>query len=515
MSVHRLRESRAEHESWKSSVIILDDRTQEKIRRLIDEAVEDMYPLDHEILEIEQRLRNLKRQREKEAARIATLRAAISRVKKIPPELLAEIFMHISPFKTPLPPTDRYPWILGHVCTHWRHALWTTPSIWNKIRISKPPQAQWEGRVDDWRNILRETFKYILSQTSTLISLFTWNEEAVTILDILISHNQRFRNLEIHHPDQGIIFALMSLPRSSLQNLEKLDMTWKATTKDSTELPSSFETAPNLRRVFFTSPDKFYNAQFLLLPWEQLTEVFVTCMGVPPTIIHTTLQRCQALVKCQFLIGTDTMAITDTSLTLPTLEMLELIAKHSFDWSGFIQPFITPCLKILDISALHIPLQTFISLIVRSGCTLDTISFYMDEQEGIDEFHYESFLGYLSTVTSFYFSQWVTPVSIVTKIHHGLLPLVTRSEWRVRPAGLEAFLDVINTRFAMESKLTERNYIYLFISCLGGPGLAGIVDDYRRLHEEYQRYDWLDLTVINEETGLPMEYEDEEHTGGE
>lgn len=142
-----------------------------------------------------------------------------------------------------------------------------------------------------------------------------------TILDILISHNQRFENLEIHHPDQHIIFTPMSLPKTSLSNLEKLDMSWKvATQQDSTQLSSSFETAPSLRRVFFASSDQPYNHQFLPLPWEQLTEVFITCVGVPPTIIHTTLQRCQALVKCQFFIGTDSMTITDTSLTLPILE---------------------------------------------------------------------------------------------------------------------------------------------------------------------------------------------------
>lgn len=71
-------------------------------------------------------------------------------------------------------------------------------------------------------------------------------------------------------------------------------------------------------------------------------------------------------------------------------------------------------------------------------------------------------MGYLSTVTSFYVSQWVTLVSIVRKIHHGLLPLVTGSEWKVRPAGLEAFFDVIDARFFTESKLTERGDIYLF-----------------------------------------------------
>lgn len=119
----RLQESPAELELWKSSDIILPDKTQEKIRRLIDGDVEVMDFLDREILETEQRLRNLKQRKETDAARIATLCAATSSAKKIPPEILADIFVHLSPVELLLPPMYRYPWVLGYVCAYWREVL--------------------------------------------------------------------------------------------------------------------------------------------------------------------------------------------------------------------------------------------------------------------------------------------------------------------------------------------------------------------------------------------------------
>ncbi|KAF9457611.1 hypothetical protein BDZ94DRAFT_1115650, partial [Collybia nuda] len=94
--------------------------------------------LDKEIFQVQEvanRLSGLFERREHEAARIRTIQGSISALKRIPPEVLAEIFIYFIPEDYPyitIPNINLYcyPWFLGRVCSRWRQIMWETPRLW-------------------------------------------------------------------------------------------------------------------------------------------------------------------------------------------------------------------------------------------------------------------------------------------------------------------------------------------------------------------------------------------------
>jgi hypothetical protein len=446
-------------------------------------------------------------------------RKGASSVEKIPPEVLAEIFMFLCPMEVLLPPSKRllgldryrYPWALGHVCTSWRDVLWASPKIWENIRIDHGGIGFFECNNCEER--IYKPFLYIISTTQTLLSVrlkVEWGR-CVSGLHTIVEHNHRFKSLTLHFAGQSDFFSLMDLPKHSFPNLEQLDVSWNYTDRQHPDQTSScFQTAPSLRRVYFGDIGSDHNPRLLLLPWEQLTDIFITCMDIPPAIIHTILKHCQALVYCHFTYGTGAIPATNIILALPNLESLELISwRHQvFDWEGFLQPFFTPSLKHLKILTSQLSPQPLTSLITRSKCALETVTFRIwshsiDELHSVDELHYKGLLKCLSTVTKFS-GNWITPPSIISKIHDTLLPLLEESNWCLRPDGLEIFLDVLDWYAASSSKGGERRKVRMVIECLDGPGLEGVKDRYHMRFEVYQGLHWLDLIVMNE--GTPLQY---------
>jgi hypothetical protein len=132
------RETPAEFELWTKSDFIPSDDVQDRIHRLLGEAVEDTGPLKCEILQIQERLRDLEQKLHTKVVRIDSILS----MKKIPPEIMGEIFLHIRDGAVVGLPALRKVylnhWIFGHVCTCWRHIFWDLPSIWNNVEITEP-----------------------------------------------------------------------------------------------------------------------------------------------------------------------------------------------------------------------------------------------------------------------------------------------------------------------------------------------------------------------------------------
>jgi hypothetical protein len=529
MTIARPRETHAELESWKTNDL-LPETVQREIRQLLLQAIEDMDDLNREISEtkihpmsLQQHLKDLHHEKTEDTARIRTLRSAISPLKKIPPEVLTEIFIHLFPDKMVLPPTKKsHPWTLTHVCTHWRNIVWTSPATSGVIRIEDPNciggyDEQMEF-IHRWSPIVHATFYHVLSVTRSLLSLHAPRNGAAAIFDLVLSHSYRFQSLalEINKASFG---SFMNLPQHSLKYLEDLDIHIYGDDTPVHNTTSSLETLPNLYKVSLTSVTFRNITLSLLLPWEQLKEVTMTHMNIHPTIVHTVLQHCQALRKCRFTMGPDQVLPFNAVITLPHLEILDLTSyyasHHALDWDAFLQPFVTPSLKGLTIATPHTSLQAFIALIIRSKCSLSAMIFDIctDEPTASD---YESFLEHLSTVTTFE-SIWTTPTSIIKKIHKSLLPRLKTSFWTVHPNGLESLLNFINAAIQDSKENTEHSReIKMLIVCRSGPGLGQVEKRYQGCYEQYQDYDWLDLDVHNLKTRHNMEdvHDSEEEGAG-
>lgn len=69
-------------------------------------------------------------------------RALISPVRQIPPETLAEIFVHCLPdssYSYPVRDLNQAPLILTIICRDWRRIALSTPQLWNTLHVYLPP----------------------------------------------------------------------------------------------------------------------------------------------------------------------------------------------------------------------------------------------------------------------------------------------------------------------------------------------------------------------------------------
>ncbi|KAF8211033.1 hypothetical protein K438DRAFT_1569716, partial [Mycena galopus ATCC 62051] len=97
--------------------------------------------LDNEISQVQEKLRQLQDERALLSSYRTRNEAILSPLRRMPSELLAEIFSYT------LPPVEdvsmfecrfdiaRSPWLLTHVSSHWRAVAHSTPSLWSQIVI--------------------------------------------------------------------------------------------------------------------------------------------------------------------------------------------------------------------------------------------------------------------------------------------------------------------------------------------------------------------------------------------
>ncbi|KAJ7618305.1 hypothetical protein DFH06DRAFT_97536 [Mycena polygramma] len=224
---------------------------------------EEADALDPQIAELEVTLDHLVRRRQKHLEVIRQHRAVLSPVRRVPPELLCEIFTLTRPGAEA---AAEPPWRLGHICQSWRRAVLWNPLFWNSITIPNllgaPTYDPAPSRIDI----------QLLRSANTPLTVY-WCAEMDNGIDLrssdaVLSHCGRWSGLHLDitcgdadlswlTPASGRLTALRTL------SLEPGD--------PRPSFPDILSVVPSLREVtlsnrYFTecSPD-------VIIPWGQIT----------------------------------------------------------------------------------------------------------------------------------------------------------------------------------------------------------------------------------------------------
>ncbi|KAF9461002.1 hypothetical protein BDZ94DRAFT_1222079, partial [Collybia nuda] len=112
--------------------LILCDPEEVIVKQLLSNAQTRVNILDEEISRVQKNLDELLAQRQSNETRITRFRAALSPQKRVPPEILSEIFLlclsgaPVSLF----PQLHSAPWVFGRVCSRWRAVSLSEPRLW-------------------------------------------------------------------------------------------------------------------------------------------------------------------------------------------------------------------------------------------------------------------------------------------------------------------------------------------------------------------------------------------------
>lgn len=296
----------------------------QEVKKLLLRPSKEWEALHSEIMNLKNRLSELESRQSETWKQIARYETILSPIRRIPREVLGEIFYHCLPsHRFPTMASSDCPLLLTRICSTWREAAMTTPKLWERLYITFTDQdtvpdlesliniPRHAVNMDGWRyaqskeakdrtiELLRrrcEAVKEWLLRSGTRplsISLkftntpwyyvpYSERPPSVTMdfLSLLASLAPRWRRFEIH-ANMNIYRVLDNmLPISHMTLLTSLqgDYVPKDGEAGGVGQPLRILNAPNLRRLSISVGDtKLWGlTERPLAQWSKLTHI--TCL---------------------------------------------------------------------------------------------------------------------------------------------------------------------------------------------------------------------------------------------
>ncbi|KAJ6505556.1 hypothetical protein C8R45DRAFT_973104 [Mycena sanguinolenta] len=329
-----------------------------------DEEIKDLHGLlvdpIEELAKVQAQIGQLKARRESLQRTIDAHKALISPMRRIPYDVLREIFSACLPTAHgALIDISEAPLLFGRVCRHWRALAYSAPTLWTSIHI--PPLRPPERSVDFFPQ-LRPVIEQWLERTAactlsvSLVETSEYGSDPDTHpISLLPNLSHRLRHLSLCG-DPRLLLPILCLGSDSLPALESIDIYDKSNRpyRFGIEHPEALNLLqlPGLTDI---SLRVMVDPLSLPLNWSQLTCLDLRCF--PPS--HDTgldgvgalelLRRCPSLVRCRLgLYRNDSGLASNTSMiTLPQLQTL--ILTGNFHLPKWIPHLVVPQLRFLQI----------------------------------------------------------------------------------------------------------------------------------------------------------------------
>ncbi|KAJ7260107.1 hypothetical protein C8J57DRAFT_1184678 [Mycena rebaudengoi] len=297
-----------------------------RIRELLIQPCREAAELREEIQRLQQKLESLDDS-------IDAHRALVSPARRIPDDIVQEIF------KTSLPPQNsamssaESPLLLCHICKAWRNLALHTPALWTSLHIVAPAGnhsafVERNDVVDAW---LSRSGSLPLSISCHIVYTRTFGVTteafASIILETLIRYSHRWQHVRFVVPNYTSLLPLATLNASDVPILQSVSIkgfTYQPGAADWRSI--SFINAPTVTTASFA----YDSAHLLQLPlcWGQLRHIslrkdtlsFRAMTGSSESVISTG-EILTMLTQCPLL---ETFAVT---LPIPVRQLPEIVCR--------------------------------------------------------------------------------------------------------------------------------------------------------------------------------------------
>ncbi|KAJ7052230.1 hypothetical protein C8F01DRAFT_1171358 [Mycena amicta] len=343
-----------------------------QIRALLVEPTSRLQQLDEKI-------RVLTEERDELAAFIAGHQALLAPIRRVPSDVLQEIFERCTPSGTNcVMSSTEAPAVLTHVCGPWRTLALATPSLWSRVHVVEPLshrtpafpalhqplppvilQAQVARRLEAVNTWLSRTGNaYPLSISFDGDSATRTAADSIPSTTLFINALLRFvhRWQHIHFtfwPDPATLQPVLQLTPEKLPSLRSLSITNNGTESSNALFSAgsafgAFMQAPRFSRLRISRIP--VEIETLALRWDELTEVYIadTNRRMTAETIFEILRRCPRLRRGTFgPVCNPTLSTPLHPIECPALEFLEWHVYNG-DVAGF-QHILCPSLRSLSI----------------------------------------------------------------------------------------------------------------------------------------------------------------------
>ncbi|KAJ6484096.1 hypothetical protein C8R45DRAFT_1075370 [Mycena sanguinolenta] len=189
------------------------------IRPIIEKSSARLASLDAEISRLTDRLRELKEERAVLAQYHAQNTSIASGMRRMPTEILGEIFLHSLPSIRLLFAVQNSPWVLTHVCSRWRAVALSKPSLWSCIVLDFEVEQQYPLELVKMHIERAQSLKihFLGAQNGE-------SESQIVLFKILAEHSARWEEFSIQLTSH-LIPHVQTLQRN-LTSLRRVWITW-------------------------------------------------------------------------------------------------------------------------------------------------------------------------------------------------------------------------------------------------------------------------------------------------
>ncbi|KAJ3724139.1 hypothetical protein DFJ43DRAFT_1123723 [Lentinula guzmanii] len=372
----------------------------------------------------------------------------LSGIRKLPPELLTEIFVHLI-----APINERYyrysiyscyprvdalhqssPIVLSHVCRKWRSVALSTPQLWSTISV---PHRTPLGCFN-YANLVERciTHSRVSPLYITLAVLNSTNAEfrsptakglrfssALDTLDKFMPEISRWRYFHLDLLTSQTVLSersFPSLPLSGAPNLYKILFRTYSPNFDSSEVLWALEllrASPNLHHILFLAPI----SNLVEAPWVHLQH-FESRNGMRLRDLFLIFEGCPALENCIACFELEdegpslpSFRESDPVIVLSQLRKLQLTHLRQAELIAILQWLTAPSLTDLIFAGHHVsdswPDELFRSFLARSACELNTLSLSRLSYSDANMMDYLRLPNVRHTLEHLVLDKWKTPIS--------------------------------------------------------------------------------------------------------
>ncbi|KAJ7648264.1 hypothetical protein DFH06DRAFT_1476314 [Mycena polygramma] len=334
-----------------------------------------IHSLETQIHDLRAAVLQLQSRRNGVAESVRKHQSVISPIRRVPAELICEIFLAASSSEDAV---SEPPWYLGHICRSWRHHALSYPPLWLSITVSP---FQLVGMA-----LARLGAQLVRSANAPLDIHWRRVHDHLDprLLNLLLPQSNRWRNLRFENCGLKNFDWLHSVD-GCLDQLQKVEVNSLAAEID---IPDVFSAARNLREVILAD-HRFLHSPAIAIPWEQITHYHGTYS--PARQLEILRAAAPTLLECAIgFIGDDFDNEASPIVTLPNLRRL------SSQYVAFLPYLAAPLLEQLRLILLAETIGPVGPFIRRSSCTLTRLALI---ECRIDS-ELISLLGDLPTLTS-------------------------------------------------------------------------------------------------------------------
>ncbi|KAJ7605547.1 hypothetical protein FB45DRAFT_1055905 [Roridomyces roridus] len=352
-----------------------DDVQAEHMRVLISSFTSEISVLDLEIESTITLLRELQNRRDTRSKLVAGLKSALSPIRAVPVEILAEIFLMsrdeaLAPFNYSLFDSKQPPLVLCHVSSQWRGVCLSDARLWDHIHVHSctqmPPTAT---LTEIFKRSRMRPLDIQISQTP-LGGLFP----------VIMGAHNRVQRSALRLTSEDDISDLWSYPRDfpALTYFE-LHITRKKQAP-SMYRPvglSLFKSAPLLRSFLVWSYPSSFNCSPGAVVWSQLTEMTLD-IRIDQLTALSIIVACTHLEDCRICFRPSqpgALLLPAAATTLPHLWRLRVFGREGGEASPFFEGLTLPALTELLLSVQELSPQALPNLYNRSRFRLKTLHF--------------------------------------------------------------------------------------------------------------------------------------------